>query len=170
MARVRAILLVLVCGWLTSCSLPTTPHTTMSARDQVFAAERAFAATMARRDLAAFGTFVDEEAIFFTGPEPLRGKAQVIAGWSRYFKEPQAPSSWEPDEVEVLASGTLAHSSGPVRAPDGKVVARFNSIWRLHPSGGWKVVFDKGSPLPSPPSPSAPPSAPPPASAPQTKP
>jgi len=47
-----------------------------------------------------------------------------------------------------LDSGTLALSSGPVRDPTGKVVARFNSIWRQEPGGVWRVVFDKGSPLP----------------------
>jgi hypothetical protein len=45
----------------------------------------------------------------------------------------------------VLDSGTLALSSGPVRSPDGKVFARFNSIWRLEAPGVWRVVFDKGS-------------------------
>jgi hypothetical protein len=59
-----------------------------------------------------------------------------------------APFSWEPDEVEPLPSGTLAHSSGPVRDASGKPVARFNSIWRLEAPGVWRVIFDKGSPLP----------------------
>ena len=49
----------------------------------------------------------------------------------------------------ALESGGLAWSTGPVRDPTGKIVARFNSIWRLEPSGQWRVVFDKGSP-PSP--------------------
>ncbi len=120
----------------------------LSLREQVFAAERAFAATMAARDFAAFAAFVDDEAIFFSGSGPLRGKPAVLEGWASYFEEPQAPFSWEPDEVEVLASGTLAHSSGPVFGPDGTPVARFNSVWRMSAPGAWKVVLDKGSPLP----------------------
>ena len=39
--------------------------------------------------------------------------------------------------------------SGPwrrVRDPDGKVIGRFNSIWRQEAPGRWRVVFDKGSP------------------------
>ena len=120
----------------------------MSPRDQVLATERGFAASMANRDLVAFADFVDDEAVFFTGSETLRGKNRIIKWWSRYFQDKDAPFSWEPDEVEVLPSGTLAHSSGPVRNPQGKVVARFNSIWRLQSPGVWKIVFDKGSPLP----------------------
>jgi ketosteroid isomerase-like protein/N-acetylglutamate synthase-like GNAT family acetyltransferase len=120
-----------------------------SAHAQVWAAERAFARTMADRDLDTFGQFVAEDAVFFAGTTALRGQAKVIEAWAAFFKGPAAPFSWAPDQVEVLDSGTLALSTGPVRDPGGTVVARFNSIWRLEGSGRWRVVFDKGSP-PSP--------------------
>lgn len=113
---------------------------------QVYAAERAFARSMADRDLAAFAQHVSDEAIFFGATDVQRGKAQVVAAWSRFFDGPAAPFSWDPDRVEVLESGTLALSTGLVRSPDGKVVGRFNSIWRLEAPGTWRVIFDKGSP------------------------
>lgn len=119
---------------------PVTPQ------QQVFATERAFARTMADRDAVAFAGYLAEEAIFMSGTTVLRGKAQVAAGWARYFEGPAAPFSWDPDQVEVLDSGTLALSTGLVRDPDGNVVARFNTIWRLEAPGVWRVVFDKGSP------------------------
>jgi ketosteroid isomerase-like protein len=109
------------------------------------AAETAFAKSMADRDLAAFAALVDDEAVFFGG-KVLRGKAAVVADWKKFFEGPQAPFSWEPKEVEVLDSGHLAISSGPVRAPDGKQVGVFNSIWRRGADGQWKVIFDKGCP------------------------
>ncbi|HET9065733.1 MAG TPA: nuclear transport factor 2 family protein [Gemmatimonadales bacterium] len=112
---------------------------------QVRATEVAFAKTMADRDHAAFTGFVAEEAIFFTGPEPLRGRAAVAAGWKRFFERPEAPFSWSPDTVEVLATGDLALTTGPVLNPAGVEVGRFNSIWRRVGPGVWKVVFDKGS-------------------------
>lgn len=112
---------------------------------EVFAAERAFARSMAERDHAAFTIWLSEQAVFFTGPgEPLRGKAAVAAGWKRFFEGAQAPFSWEPDRVEVLADGQLAHSSGPVRDPSGALVSRFNSVWRQEVPGVWRVVFDRG--------------------------
>jgi ketosteroid isomerase-like protein len=117
-----------------------------SAQQQVFAAERAFAKSMADRNLKDFSGHVSEEAIFFTGANPLRGKAEVLATWSRFFEGATAPFSWEPDRVEVLKSGTLALSTGLVRDPQGKVIGRFNSIWRQESPGVWRVVFDKGSP------------------------
>jgi len=103
---------------------------------------------MARRDHAAFVTFLSEEAVFFTNrdDQPLRGRKAVADRWKRFFEGPDAPFSWEPTTVEVLDSGTLALSTGPVKDPKGEIVARFNSIWRLE-SGQWRVVFDKGCPV-----------------------
>ncbi len=113
-------------------------------QEQVRSAERAFAQTMADRDLEAFATFVSEEAIFFGGNEPLRGREAVVEGWRPYFQGTTAPFSWEPETVEVLESGTLAHSSGPIRDPQGNVGGTFNSVWRLEADGKWRVVFDGG--------------------------
>jgi ketosteroid isomerase-like protein len=117
-----------------------------AAQQQVFAVERAFAKSMAERNLKEFSGHVSEEAIFFTGANPLRGKTEVLAGWSRFFEGATAPFSWEPDRVEVLKSGTLALSTGLVRDPRGKTIGRFNSVWRQESPGVWRVVFDKGSP------------------------
>lgn len=114
-------------------------------KKQVADTERAFAATMKARDHAAFTGFLSEEAVFFTGPTPLHGKAAVAAGWKRFYEKPVAPFSWEPDEVEVLTSGTLAISNGPVRDASGKLVSRFSSIWRQEAPGQWRIVFDRGS-------------------------
>jgi ketosteroid isomerase-like protein len=115
------------------------------AQREVEATERAFAKTMADRDHAAFTGFLAEDAVFFGGKEPQRGKAQVAAGWKKYFDKPAAPFSWEPAQVEVLDSGMLALSTGPVRDADGRIIATFNSIWQRQPSGNWRIVFDKGS-------------------------
>lgn len=113
---------------------------------QVRAAETAFAKSMADRKIEAFEACLADEAIFF-GAGALRGKAAVVAGWKRFFEGEKAPFSWEPVTVEVLDSGTLAISSGPVHDPDGKVIGTFNSIWRREAGGRWKVLFDKGCPV-----------------------
>lgn len=113
---------------------------------QVRESERAFAATLAARDLRAFDTFVADEALFFGRAGVLRGREAVVAGWTPFFQGAAAPFSWEPATVEVLDSGTLALSSGPVRDPTGRQVGTFNSIWRRESDGRWRVVFDKGCP------------------------
>lgn len=108
--------------------------------------ERAFARTMAERDHQAFAAFVSEEAIFLSEKGVLRGRAAVAEGWKRYFDGPQAPFSWEPDRVEVVQSGTLAISTGPVRDARGARVGTFTSTWRREPDGVWRVVLDSGCP------------------------
>jgi ketosteroid isomerase-like protein len=138
--------LAALCGSLLACAVPPAPAAAgPAARDAVFAAERAFARSMADRDLQAFSRHVSAEAVFF-GPAPLRGREAVVQHWSRFYGAGPAPFAWEPEEVEVLQGGGLAISSGPVRDPQGKLVARFTSVWRLEPDGQWRVVFDKGSP------------------------
>ena len=114
----------------------------------VFAAESSFAASMAKRDLAAFEAHLASDAIFFGGASVSRGKAAVIAAWRPFFDGPSAPFSWRPQTVEVLESGSLAHSSGPVFDANGRQTATFNSVWRRDPDGRWRVVFDKGCPAP----------------------
>lgn len=111
---------------------------------QVEATERAFAKSMADRDLTAFKRFLSQETIFFTGPKPLRGPDAVVDWWKRYYEKPQAPFSWEPKTVEVLDSGALAYSSGPVYDPSGKHVANFSSVWRQEEPGVWRIVLDHG--------------------------
>lgn len=111
---------------------------------QVRETEGAFAATMAGRDLTAFSDFVADDAVFLTAGSPLRGKADIVAYWRRWFVGSPAPFSWKPDRVAVLASGTLALSSGPVFGADGKRIGSFTSVWRRDASGRWHIVFDKG--------------------------
>ncbi len=70
----------------------TPPKPSLQAlQQQVIQTERAFAKTMADRDHAAFVSFLSEEAIFFSGPVPLRGKAAVAAWWKRFYEKPETP-------------------------------------------------------------------------------
>jgi ketosteroid isomerase-like protein len=142
MLKAFAVTFTVAC--LCSCAVPRTATSSTDPRREVTAAEQAFARTMADRDHQAFASFIADDAIFFGGPEPLRGKQQVIDGWAQFFDGSGAPFSWAPQEVEVLESGTLALSSGPVHDADGELIARFTSIWRKEPDGMWRVVFDKG--------------------------
>jgi ketosteroid isomerase-like protein len=115
----------------------------VNAHDEVVATERAFARTMADRDFKAFSGLLSAEAIFFTGSSVEHGPAEIEATWKPYFAGPAAPFSWVPDNVQVLPSGKLALSTGPVYV-QGRQVGRFNSVWRLEGAHTWRIVFDKG--------------------------
>jgi ketosteroid isomerase-like protein len=150
MARVILVVLsvtTVFAGALSGQAAPSALAAAAPLTRQVFAAESSFAATMANRDPIAFGRFVAPEAVFFGRSSVMRGKTAVLDGWRAFFVEPSAPFSWKPETVEVVASGTLAHSSGPVHNAEGRLIGTFNSIWRREPDGTWLVVFDKGSPV-----------------------
>ena len=134
------ILCLSILGCVASPSLPSHEE----ARLQVLETEAAFARTMADRDHQAFSSFIADNAVFFAGSEPLRGKQRVVTWWARFFTGPDAPFSWEPANVEILDSGKLAHSSGPVRDSNGSVIGEFSSLWRYQ-QGTWKIIFDKGN-------------------------
>ena len=148
MRRRTALLctLTLCIAALSSCSATAPPPSPDRAalQREVTETERAFAKTMADRDHAAFTRFLSDETVFFSGPVPLHGKDAVAVWWKRFYDKPAAPFSWRPERVEVLASGTLAISTGPVIDASGKPVASFTSIWRREASGVWRIVFDKG--------------------------
>ena len=113
-------------------------------RAEVRAREAAFAKSMADRDPAAFATFLDPEAIFLSSSRVLRGAVKIAEGWAGFFESPEAPFSWEPEQVEVLDSGRLAISTGPVKDPAGKKIGTFVSTWRRTADGQWRVVLDTG--------------------------
>jgi ketosteroid isomerase-like protein len=139
--RFAALAALFVCG-----AVNVAAQSTADWSAEVFAAERAFARSMAERDFAAFGRYVAEDTVFFNGNTALRGRDAVLAAWKPFFDGPAAPFSWEPDQVQVLESSDLALSTGLVKSPDGVVTARFNSIWQRQADGRWRVVFDKGGP------------------------
>lgn len=149
----RRAWLALVIGGSTGAltAVATTKQTAGQAgrplKDVVADAERGFAGAMAARDLNAFASHVSAEAVFFSnadGTQVLKGKAAIVEGWKRFFDGPAAPFSWTPDTAQVLDSGTLAMTTGPVRDPKGQVTGRFSSVWRLEPDGKWRVIFDRG--------------------------
>ena len=142
-----AVIAIMLTGCATN-SIPTQPADrpdVVVLKRQVADTERAFARTMASRDHQAFASFLSQEAVFFSGPKPLRGAQQVAEWWKRYYEAPDAPFSWQPEDVEVLDSGTLAISSGPVRDPKGALIATFTSIWRLEDTRTWRIIFDRGN-------------------------
>jgi len=130
--------------FLTCATVAAASEGSTDLREQVRKTEAAFAKTMADRDAAAFASFLSDEAVFVGGKAVARGKAAVADQWKRFFMGAEAPFSWRPEKVEVLDSGTLAMTSGPVFDPAGKRIGTFNSVWRRESDGIWKIVLDNG--------------------------
>lgn len=136
---------VALAAWLMPGSSHGAAPVDVPAREtELRAAETAFAATMADRDLDAFAASIAPDAIFLNGDQALRGRDAIVAAWRKYFDGEQAPFAWEPAVVVVLESGDLGLTSGPVTLPDGRRVATFNSVWRREADGRWRIVLDRG--------------------------
>jgi len=121
-------------------------------QEDVRCREISFSKSAEHRDLAVFRSHIDVDARFVAATV-LRGVDDIAQGWSVFFTSDGPTIKWRPQVVEVLEDGTLALSRGPyqVTAKDveGNAVrswGTFNSIWRLHDDGEWRVVFDAGSP------------------------
>ena len=140
----RALLASAPMALLGGCASAQPRMDNAAAAKQLSETELAFAKTMADRDHAAFASFIADEAVFLSGGKPLRGKAAVVENWKRFYNEPKAPFSWKPDHVQVLDSGALGYSTGPVFDDAGKQFARFYSTWRREAGGAWRIVFDDG--------------------------
>jgi ketosteroid isomerase-like protein len=131
-----AVLLAVLAGLA-----PSPRATNEKLQEQLRQTETAFAKTMADRDHAAFTSFLADETVFM-GRTTLRGRTAVAA-------------AWKPERVEVLDSGRLGMTSGPVYDESGQRTGTFNSVWRRDQDGRWRIVFDIGCPsceaTPSPP-------------------
>jgi ketosteroid isomerase-like protein len=143
-----AVLLALLAGLATASSAETLDNAEL--KEQVRKTEAAFAKTMVDRDHAAFTSFLADETVFL-GPTILRGKAAVAEAWKRFYEGPTAPFAWGPERVEVLDSGTVGMTTGPVLDETGKRTGTFNSVWRREKDGKWRIVFDIGCPPCAPP-------------------
>lgn len=129
-----------------AASLGVAGESNGALKERVRRTEEAFAKTMADRDHAAFASHLSDEAVFFGATSVTRGKDAVASAWKPFFEGPEAPFSWAPEDVEVLDSGTLALSSGPVLDSKGYRVGTFTSVWRRERDGAWRIVLDKGCP------------------------
>lgn len=109
---------------------------------QVREAETQFAKAFADRDRARFLSFVADDTTFIGGRRTLHGKTEMSEVWGKFFDEPQAQFSWNPERVEVNGDGTIGLSSGPVRDKDGKEISTYSSIWQRQSDGTWKIIFD----------------------------
>jgi ketosteroid isomerase-like protein len=135
---------------LATLAAPAAKETNEELKEQVRKTEAAFAKTMADRDHAAFVSHLADETVFM-GRTILRGKAAVAEAWKRFYEGSKAPFSWSPERVEVLDSGTLGMTSGPVLDENGNRTGTFNSVWRREKDGQWRIIFDIGCPPCAPP-------------------
>lgn len=152
---VELLWLILVCGAAgpgAARAQQIPPEAGPSPKQELRAAEIAFARTVAVRDRAAFLALVAEDAVFLS-PAPLVGQAAIEKAWAPFFVADGPVLEWKPEIVELQPGGTLGITQGPyqltIRGEDGTPQVRkgtFTSIWRREEGGGWRIIFDSGCP------------------------
>ncbi len=121
------------------------------AAEQVRCREIAFSVSVETQDIALFASFIDADARF-VGNSVLHGPNAIAEAWGVFFAEDGPAIKWRPQFVEILEDGKLALTRGPYRMTthdeqglETEHWGTFNSVWRLHEDGKWRVVFDAGS-------------------------
>ena len=125
------------------------PASAADRTEEVRAIEIAFAKAFADRDAKEFFSYLADDAQFLGRRNTMRGKQEVIAGWSEFLKPTVAPFRWQPERVVTNATGDLGFSSGPVYDEAGVQIGTFTSTWVRQPDGSWKILFDGGSACPT---------------------
>lgn len=117
--------------------------------EEVRATEIAFAKAFADRDAKKFFSYLADDAQFLGRQKTMRGKQEVIAVWSEFFKSAVPPFRWHPERVVTNAAGDLGFSNGPVFDEAGVQIGTFTSTWIRQPDSSWKILFDGGSACPT---------------------
>ena len=121
---------------------------------EVWMRERSFANTVASHDAAAFADHLVADTVFnAASPQPVRGRAAVVADWKEIIEGRELALRWHPQFVSIGADPDVAVSSGPawteIFDPSAKhryTISRFNSVWKRDADGEWRVLFDGGTP------------------------
>lgn len=111
--------------------------------DEVIAAERAFAADTRERGFReGFLAHVAPDGFTFDpGPVAARPRLEALPA----IAPPGPPLVWWPQFAGVARSGDLGFTTGGATLP-----LRYFTVWRRQRDGGWKWIYDGGTPLAAP--------------------
>lgn len=108
-------------------------------------ADRAFARLAGEKGFAAaLDSFADETSLRLTPAGPvLRGAAALKADAAGL---PPGALSWEPQQAEVSADGSVGWTWGDFRLAEGgrTTTGRYLTVWRKH-GGSWRIAADIGT-------------------------
>jgi ketosteroid isomerase-like protein len=98
------------------------------------------------KDIDAWSTFIDSEALFMPpGVQPLDTEEAILDYYRAAFADPHFSLDCEQQSVEVSASGELAWSRGICHATftdsddqKGQGTSRWFKTWRKQSDGSWK--------------------------------
>lgn len=156
--RVSALVLAALLATGCSVSMKTSRGAAAASAEDLKAADRAFAAEVAREGTTAWLRWFDAHGMQLVPGQIVRGDSARRALMTGLLDDPNLKLLWEPDTAVIAASGdigyTIGHSQVRQTNPDGTVTVRstgrYVTIWRRQPDGSWKVELDTGNTDPRP--------------------
>jgi ketosteroid isomerase-like protein len=122
--------------------------------DALLAADRAFDAATADKNIEGFSSFLADNASTLRADQPiLRGKAAMLQDWRSLLENRSISLRWQPISGEISKSGDLGYTVGSYvmnrTNEKGSVIlgtGKYLTIWRMQKNRSWKVEFDTGVP------------------------
>lgn len=120
-------------------------------KEEIVETEMNFSAMAGEKGISeAFISFAAEDAVLMRNNKLLIGKQALVAYLdSQPTKVHNEKLSWEPDFVDVSASGDLGYTYGDFTYSytdsTGAIVENkgvFHTVWKRQADGSWKFVWD----------------------------
>lgn len=148
----RKSIIILSCtAILLSCTMNNTSQSIEKWKAEIVETERQFA-EMAKTDgiKNAFLAFAATDAVILRNNSLVKGKSEMDAYFDKQNIDPENISlQWEPDFVDVSASGDMAYTYGKytfsVKDSVGNITESkgiFHTVWKKQPDGKWLFVWD----------------------------
>jgi uncharacterized protein (TIGR02246 family) len=113
--------------------------------------DRQWQAAVDARDVAAAAAFFAPDAVLMPANGPMIvGREGIEAWFSEWLVVPEISNTFEPDMIEVAASGDLAYDRGTYRfvldTPEGRTedVGKYVVVWKKI-DGEWRAALDIGN-------------------------
>ncbi len=118
-------------------------------KQEIIDAESDFARMAGEKGLkVAFVEFAAVNAVIKRGGEIIKGRNDIGKYYAGQTKG-NAKLAWEPQYIDVAASGDLAYTYGPytysfLDSLDNAIESTgfFHTVWKRQPGGAWKFVYD----------------------------
>ena len=142
--------LSLVLG-LFSCSVETEKDSAEKWKSEILETEEKFAKMAGEEGISkAFMTYAAEDAVLMRNNKLVIGKKNLSVLFENQESKPKNEKlSWEPDFVDVSASGDLAYTYGKYTYSftdsAGTTVENegvFHTVWKRQADGSWRFVWD----------------------------
>lgn len=116
-------------------------------KEEIAKTERAFSSMAQEKGMnVAFLHFVADDGVLLRNNNLIKGKADI----KEYMKNSDSKGlSWEPDFVDVSASGDLGYTYGKYTykyqdslGNEKSSQGIFHTVWKRQPDNSWKFVWD----------------------------